>query len=172
MVAIPSAREALTKYAVMLRPDQDVFEAIEALVKRQVTGAPVVDADGSLVGVLTAKDCLRILSNATWDEIPGGHVRDFMSSAGTAIEAESSLLEVAALFLDSNFPVLPVLDRGRVIGKIRRPELLARLHALAAKLERERDRRRKRMARSGDDPDAQRRLELATSLEELCRALG
>ena len=46
------ASDIMTKKLVKLSPEQDVFHAIDLLVKNKISGAPVVDEDGMLIGCL------------------------------------------------------------------------------------------------------------------------
>lgn len=124
---IPSAVDLMGTAGPRLHPDLDVADAIKELSKRQVPAAPVVDSTGCLRGLLTEKDCLRILSNAAFDGPAAGTVADFMSPARVTIEPGMDLFRVAEAFLATNFPMLPVVENGQLIGLIRRHELLRRI---------------------------------------------
>ena len=63
---IPTARDIMTRAVITFRPEASIFEAIRVLLTKHISGAPVVDADGIVVGMLSELDCLRVLSS---DEI-------------------------------------------------------------------------------------------------------
>ena len=136
MAGAPTARDASTKYFVTLSPETDLLEAIALLVKRNVSGAPVADEQGQLVGVLTEKDCLRLLANWAWGELYGGEVRDYMSRVRSEIRVDMDVFEAAERFLETNFPVLPLLDaEDKLVGRITRQDLLEKILKLEQSLD-------------------------------------
>ena len=81
-VDLPTARDCMTTRARVLAfsPEEDVLEAMAELLARHFAAAPVVDADERVVGMLTEKDCLRILANLAYDDdFDGGQVKDYQS---------------------------------------------------------------------------------------------
>ena len=57
-VATLRARDFMMPQLVTLTTDMELLDAIQLLVEKQVSGAPVLDAQGNLVGILTERDCL------------------------------------------------------------------------------------------------------------------
>lgn len=130
MNRIPTARDCMSNWFVTLRPDQDLTEGIDLLVSKRASGAPVVDASGAFVGVLTEKDCLRIVSNRALGEHAFGKVGDVMSTVKAQVEADMDIFRVAELFLETNIPVLPVMDEEKLVGRISRQDMLVALQRL------------------------------------------
>ena len=124
---IPTAVDLMDTGGARLDPNLDVTDGMKELAKRHTSAAPVVDSTGWLRGLLTEKDCLRILSNAAFDGPSAGTVGDFMSPARVTIDPGMDLFRVAEAFLATNFPMLPVVDDGRLVGLIRRHQLLQRI---------------------------------------------
>lgn len=124
MHRIPTARDCMSTWFATLRPDMEIYEAIDVLENKRAAGAPVLDADGNLLGILTEKDCLRVISNAAYQSLASGTVRDYMSQPKTVITADMDLFMVAKQFLDTNFAVLPVLENGKPVGRISRQDML------------------------------------------------
>ena len=124
MIALPTARNAMTDWRLILHPETDLLQAVRDLVSRRAAGAPVVQEDGTLVGVLTEKDCLRVLANRADGEQPAAAVREVMSTVKAEVTPDMDLLAVAQVFLDSNFPVLPVTEKGRLVGRLSRQDML------------------------------------------------
>ena len=73
------AADIMTRSVVTLSPDMDVYGALQRLLKKKISGAPVVDLDGHLVGVLSEKDCLKVLTGEALDGLPEGKVSDYMT---------------------------------------------------------------------------------------------
>ncbi len=134
-MVIPTARDCMAKSYFTLQPDMDVFLAIDLLVKKQASGAPVVDSNRHLVGILTEKDCLRIISTSAYSNVVSGTVSEFMSEVKMAVSVGMDLFTVAQLFLLSNFPALPVVDNETLAGVITRQDVLRGIIKLENKLE-------------------------------------
>lgn len=130
MNKVPVARDFMAGFFATLRPDTDIFEAIDLLRKKRASGAPVVDSDGTLCGLLTEKDCLRVLSNDAYQNLTVGTVAEYMSIIGSSVDAEMDIFRVAETFLESNFSVLPVMDGDKLIGRISRQDMLKAISKL------------------------------------------
>src|SRR5690606_14943723 len=89
--------------------------------------APVVDAPGALVGILTQTDCSRPAMMASYYRQWRGTVGDQMSRPVKTIEAEADIVTAAELFLSEPHRTFPVLRSGQMIGLLRREDVLGRL---------------------------------------------
>ncbi len=134
-IVLPTAGDWMTSNVLTLQPDQELFEAIDLLLRNSFAAAPVVDSEGNLIGMLTEKDCLRVLSNLTYDEdLLGGLVEDYQSAIRLICEPQMDLFRVAEMFLGTNFPLLPVVDEGRLCGVISRRDMLRGIRAFRGQL--------------------------------------
>lgn len=129
-VKVPTARECMTRWFVTLSPDTDIFDAIDLFVKKRTGGAPVVAEDGSLVGILTEKDCLRVVSNSAYAGLKEGTVAEYMSPIKMTLDADMDMFMVAEQFLATNFVILPVLEHGKLVGRISRADMLGAIQDL------------------------------------------
>jgi len=109
---------------VTFMPDTSIHDAIRVLLDRRISGAPVVDADGTLVGVLSKKDCLKIVFSSQYHDDRGGPVRDFMSTAVETLDAEQDVVSATQRFLDSHIRRFPVLREGKLVGQVSRADIL------------------------------------------------
>ena len=105
-------------------PEMNIHEAIRILLDKRISGAPVVDAEGNLVGVLSKKDCLKIVFSTQYHDDWGGPVRDFMSAPVETLDADLDVVSAAQAFLESHFRRFPVLRDGRLVGQISRYDIL------------------------------------------------
>ena len=53
-----TATDIMARSELTLSPETDIYRVIQLLLKHRLSGAPVVDAEGRLVGILTEMDCL------------------------------------------------------------------------------------------------------------------
>lgn len=115
----------MTGKVLTLRPLQNILEAFETLSQNEISGAPVVGEDGAIVGILTAKDCLRSVVDATYHSEGGGDtVADRMSTQVSLVEPDMSIVRLAAMFLETNYRRFPVVSEGRLVGMISRGDVL------------------------------------------------
>ena len=168
-----TARDVMSTWVFTLAPGVDVYKAIDTLVTKRAPGAPVVDEFNRLVGILTEKDCLRVMTGSAYGNLGGGHVRDYMSDVGVTVSPSMDLFSVAQLFLSNNFPSLPVLDGGKLVGTISRQDMLLGIQCLQRTLEAERlreDRHLKEMQDPRTISDMQR-LVASQKREQLAAVL-
>lgn len=118
-------REVMATGLVTLNPATPIFQAITSLLKNRVSGAPVVDEGGRLVGVLSEKDCLRIFANeAFFSQNAGGPVSDYMTRNTLVVDPDDDVFKAADVFLKHTFRRLPVVEDGRLVGQISRRDVL------------------------------------------------
>lgn len=127
MLANISVREHMTANPMTFSPDLDVFGAIRELIGNKITGAPVVDGKGKLVGVFSELDAMRIAVEACYHEEMPGKVKEFMTTDFKSVNGETSILEVAEIFTKSSLRNLPVVEEGHLIGVISRVDVLKAL---------------------------------------------
>ena len=96
----------------------------------RISGAPVVDKRGNLVGILSERDCIKVALNASYYSEKGGKVSEFMSQEVKTINADASLLDVAEMFINAPFKRYPVLRDNLLVGQISRCDILKALEQL------------------------------------------
>ena len=112
---------------VTFSPETNIHKAIKVLLEKRLSGAPVVNDAGDLLGVLSKKDCLKIAFSAGYHQDWGGSVREYMSTEVTTLDANTDLISAAQFFLNSNFRRFPVLRDGLLVGQISRHDVLRAL---------------------------------------------
>ncbi len=122
-----SVADIMTTRLTTFTPDTSIHEAIRVLVEKRYSGAPVVDAGGALVGVLSRKDCLKIVFSTSYHQDWGGRVGEYMSSPVETIDADTDLVSAAQIFLNSHYRRFPVLRDGHLVGQVSRADLLRAL---------------------------------------------
>ncbi|TWU41408.1 inosine 5'-monophosphate dehydrogenase [Novipirellula aureliae] len=128
-------REFMTKSLVTLTPEVDVFEAIDHILKRHISGAPVVDDQGRFLGIFSEKTAMQVLVSALHDHLPGTHVRSYMNTdTKRIIDEEDTLYEVAHRFQDTPYRRLPALKGEKLAGQVSRRDVLRAEHRLALDL--------------------------------------
>ena len=118
----------LTKFT----PEMQISEAIKFLNTHKISGAPVVDEKGALVGMLSEKDCLKVALQSTYyEDWVGGSVSEYMTANVETVSDTSSIVDLADKFLESSYKRFPVLnEEGDLVGQISRSDVLRALDKL------------------------------------------
>jgi CBS domain-containing protein len=139
----------MTPHVISVSPDETVADAARLMLQKKISGLPVVDDRGNLVGIVTEGDFLRRTEIGTkrqrlrWVEFfigpgqladeyirfSGRKVRDVMTNDVHARMPETPLSDVVRLMERHRIKRLPVIDNGKPVGIVTRANLL---HAMAS----------------------------------------
>ncbi len=145
-----TAKDIMTTDLITLTPDLDITKAAEILLENRINGAPVVDDDGRLVGILcqsdliaqqkklplptvfTFLDSLIQLTSPKQIEkqvrkIAALTVAEAMTPDPISVQPDTRLETVAALMVDNNFHTLPVVEGSRLVGIVGKEDVLRTL---------------------------------------------
>jgi predicted transcriptional regulator len=117
-------RDYMTTKLITFRSDVDIFEAIKTLQINRISGAPVVDNNGQIVGILSEGDCLKAIIKDIYYDKAGGKVSDFMSTDIATIGPQDDIIGVAVEFQKQKRKRFPVLDDGELVGQISQRDVL------------------------------------------------
>ena len=120
-------RDHMTADLIILNPEMDILQAVHTLIRNNISGAPVVNADGDLVGILTERDCMHAAMQSEYYAMPGGPVSNFMTSNPKSVSPVESILKVAQAFIDGRFHRYPVVKNGHLVGVISRRDVMRAL---------------------------------------------
>jgi CBS domain-containing protein len=146
--------EVMTKTVISVSPDASVAELAKLMLDNRISGLPVIDDRGVLVGIVTEGDCLRRTETGTlrkrprWleflvgagrlaDEYVRSHGRkvvDVMTPDPMTVTEDTPLEEVVHSMERRRIKRLPVVRDGKVVGIVSRANLLHALASVAAKV--------------------------------------
>ena len=144
------AKEIMTTDVITLTPDTDIARAAQVLIENVINGAPVVDDQGRLIGILCQSD---LVSQQKKLPLPGiftmldayialpttKHlekqiskitalkVAQAMTPDPMTITPDTDLESIAALMVDKKFHTLPVVEAGKVVGIVGKKDVLRTL---------------------------------------------
>lgn len=120
-----TAREIMTEGISTIQPEASVKDAIELLLKLGVSGLPVTDDRGHLVGVITEYALLAI----TYDhEVSGQTVAKLMTTEVLTVDANDPINKAADLCIIHRVRRVPVMEGGHLVGLISRRDVLKAIH--------------------------------------------
>lgn len=129
-------KEIMTDAVISVTPDHSVRHAVQIMLDHHISGLPVIDNGGRLVGMLTEGDLLRRaeLGSPAWTEGPkmsedyikthSWCVSDVMTNHAVTVDENMSIGQVAAIMSANDVNRLPVVRNGKVIGIVSRADLL------------------------------------------------
>jgi CBS domain-containing protein len=145
------AHQIMTRPVVTVTPETTIVEAANIMLQRHVSGLPVVDAAGKLVGIVSEGDFIRRSEIGTqrkrgrWLKLilgPGKAATDFVHEHGTriaeimvteplTISEDTELEEIVELMEKNNVKRLPVMQGDKIVGIVSRANLLQAVASLA-----------------------------------------
>ncbi|MFC1784179.1 CBS domain-containing protein [Candidatus Neomarinimicrobiota bacterium] len=119
-----SVKHYMARDLVTFTPETNVLSAIRTLIKHKISGAPVVDETGWIVGIVSEFDCLKPILESSYHNDVGTHVKNCMTKNITTINANASLMDAANLFINNGWRRLPVIENKKLVGQISRIDIL------------------------------------------------
>lgn len=117
----------MTQEVITFHPLQSIAEAMDVFLEKRISGAPVMDDDGKIIGILSEIDCLKIMVDEAYHNLPHGKitVMQYMSNNVATVPQSADVLDVASKFLHTHYRRFPVVDHnGKLIGQISRRDIL------------------------------------------------
>ncbi len=124
-----TAEQIMSTEIVTIHPESTIRDAIELLVARRISGFPVVDSEGHLVGILTE---FALLALAYDHEIANQTVAEHMTSEVLTVDASSPVNKIADQFIVHRVHRLPVVQEGKLAGLVSRRDVLEALYQATA----------------------------------------
>ena len=145
--------DIMTREVKVIHPDQTISEAVTELAKNGISGAPVIDDSGQLLGIITENDVLNALKNTgkklemvypslsmvsvtfietmeeketieAFKEIANTKVSKIMTKSVTTVQSGSKLALIVNLIILKGVNRIPVMDGGKVIGIVSRTDII------------------------------------------------
>ncbi len=125
-IRFPSVEKFMDKSEKTLSPEMTINAAIDVMLNENLTGAPVLDKDRKIVGMITEKDCLRLLIDSAYNNLHHDDktVADYMSSVVKTVTTDHDIFDVANEFLTTHFRKFPVVHNGKLVGQVSRRDIL------------------------------------------------
>jgi CBS domain-containing protein len=131
--SLPKISEFMDQVVPTIGPDMQIMKAVDYLLRHRVTGVPVVDSNGNLLGIITETDLLKLVTEGIQGQPPTeATVAEYMSTDVVTVPPTMDIYYVAGIFLKNKFRRLPVVEDGKIVGAITRFDLLRVVQALSA----------------------------------------
>jgi CBS domain-containing protein len=126
------AEEFMSVKLCTFKPDQHIGEVFKVLIDKNISGGPVVDDQGRLVGIISEGDCLKEIVRGKYNNSPNkaGIVGDEMVRDVHTIPPDMPILEVPHKFLELNVRRFPVMDGDKLVGQISQRDVMRAVREL------------------------------------------
>lgn len=148
------AREIMNKDVILLQEDTTIEEVAEILTKNKISGAPVVNKEGKMVGLVTEGDLLQRETNPRapgylnilgafiyinglerfredLKKIAATKTSEIMTTNVISVDSGTKVEKVAALLMEHNIKRVPVIEGDRIIGIISRADIIRAMAGIA-----------------------------------------
>ena len=112
------ASDIMTRKVCTIHPEASVQEAAQLLSSERISGAPVVNAAGMIIGIVTEADIISKVDRE------GLCVADIMSHEIIAVKEETPISEIAELLARRRIKRVPVLCNGKPVGIVSRADIV------------------------------------------------
>lgn len=125
-------KDHMSRQHTSFHPEQTIEEVVDILLKKKLTGGPVVDESGNLVGIISEGDCLKEVVRGKYNNSPllSGQVKDYMATDVQVMHPETSIFEAAQTFLDKRLRRFPVMKDGKLLGVISQRDVMLGIRKL------------------------------------------
>ena len=145
--------DVMTSDVFVVSPDDTVADAVKKLAENNISGSPVIDNDGALVGMITETDILNALkvkykrlqmvypslslvsvafveefddkeAIVAFKEISNSKVSELMTKDVVTVEDKSELGSAIRLMMEKGVNRLPVMEAGKILGIVSRADII------------------------------------------------
>jgi CBS domain-containing protein len=146
------AHQIMTRSVVTIAPDATIVEAANTMLRHHVSGLPVVDAEGALVGIVSQGDFIRrseigtqrkrgrwlkaLLGDSAVEYVQehGRRVSDVMTSDPITVTEDATLEDIVSAMETNGVKRLPVMKGDRLVGIVSRANLMQAVASLAREI--------------------------------------
>ena len=116
----------MTRNLITFRPDQSVLEVMSMLIKKKISGGPVVNDKFELVGIISEGDCMKQISESRYYNQPMQDIKveEHMAKNVDTLDGNMNVFDAANKFLESKHRRFPIVENGKLVGQISQRDVL------------------------------------------------
>ncbi|MEM0481211.1 MAG: CBS domain-containing protein [Candidatus Aenigmatarchaeota archaeon] len=129
------AEEIMTRNVIFCKNNETILDAIKKLDEHNISGLPVIDEKGKLVGIFSRTDAIKILSKKKAEKLKNTTLKDFLKRRRKLIfsKKDESIEKIAKIMYSKKIDRVPIVDNNmKVIGIISKTDIIK---VLASSLE-------------------------------------
>ena len=116
----------MTTSLITFKTTETIENVIESLLSNRISGAPVVNDQHELVGIISEGDCLKDISESRYHNMPMEQhtVENRMAKNVETIDGNMNVFDAANKFLESKIRRFPIVENGKLVGQISQKDIL------------------------------------------------
>jgi len=116
----------MSKKLITFKPEQSVLDVMHILIKKKISGGPVVNNKGELMGIISEGDCMKQISESRYFNMPMNEttVEKHMVKDVETIDGNMNIFDAANKFLESRRRRFPIVENGKLVGQISQKDVL------------------------------------------------
>jgi CBS domain-containing protein len=118
------SKDIMTKNVISIELGTTILGAISILVDNKISGAPVIDGEGALKGIVTEKDLIVSLDFLGRKHSENAVIDEFMTEKVITFAEEDKVEDIMRTIVSMNIKRVPIIKEGRVTGIVARRDIL------------------------------------------------
>ena len=115
------AKDVMTKEVITIDPDVTLEKAIALLVNNKISGMPVCDKEGKVVGMISEKDILNFMFSGNLNNTK---IKEAMSTHIISFPPDADLDKIALVMGEKQIRRVPIIENGRLLGMVSRRSII------------------------------------------------
>ena len=118
--------DIMSRNLIVFKPEETIHEVMKKFIKYRISGGPVVNEKGDLIGVISEADCMKEVSESRYFNMPilDKSVSNFMTTNVDTIDASKTIFEAASKFFKTSRRRFPVMEKNKLVGQISRKDIV------------------------------------------------
>ena len=116
----------MTTNLITFTADQSIESVMQALIKHRISGAPVVNDNNELIGIISESDCIKQISESRYYNMPmqDQTIEKHMVKNVDTIDGNMNIFDAANRFLATKRRRFPIVENGKLVGQISQKDIL------------------------------------------------
>ena len=119
-------KDIMRRNLVVFSPNESIFDVMKKFVKHKISGGPVLNKNGKIVGVISEADCMKEISESRYFNMPilDKRVKNYMEKNIDTINSSISIFDAASKFYNTSRRRFPVTENEKLVGQISRKDIV------------------------------------------------
>ena len=120
-------KDYMSRDVITFRKSDSIYSAMQELLKKKISGAPVINKSGKVVGIISETDMMKNIVDSQYYNMPISktNVSKYMKKSVDYISPDATIFEAASEFIKLKRKRFPVMISGRIVGIISRVDIIS-----------------------------------------------